>query len=122
MRPQVTAGQSLEVNRNVRRILVANWIDLGRLSVRSIKDSVYMRGSLQKLPGANSALTTSQVQVIYDKIRSVKFVKHVRVELDNWSFNPGTGTWEATADRQRRTADTAGHFQKKHDKQSYRVE
>lgn len=121
MTPQATASSSLEMNRNVRRILVANWIDLGRLSVRSVKDSVYMRGSLQKLPGSDSVLTAAQVQAMYDKIKAVKFVKHIRVELDNWALNPSTGAWEAISDRNRR-ADSTGQFQQKQRKSSYRID
>jgi hypothetical protein len=121
MTPPATASSSLDMNRHVRRILVANWIDLGRLSVRSVKDSVYMRGSLQKLPGSDSALTTAQVQMMYDKIKAVKFVKHIRAEFDNWAFSPSTGTWEATG-HQKRTADAANQFQQKHRKQSYRID
>ena len=122
MTPPATASSSLEMNRHVRRILVANWIDLGRLSVRSVKDSVYMRGSLQKLPGSDSVLTTAQVQVMYDKIKAVKFVKHIRAEFDNWTLHPSTGTWEATGGNRKRTADATNQFQQKHRKQSYRLD
>ena len=122
MTPQTAAYSNLDINRGVRCIFVANWIDLGRLSIRSVKDSVYLRGSLQKLPGSDSALSTAQVQLIYDKIKSVQFVKHVYAELDNWMLNPSTGTWEAISDRQKRTSHAANEFAQKHRKESYQID
>lgn len=112
----------LEVNRDVRRALVMHWIDLGRLSVHTQKDRVHIRGSLHKLPGADSPLTPSSVDVIYKKIKAAAGMRRVHIELDNWNFNSATGTWEPYASRDKRVADSMQKFTDGPPQSSFKLE
>ncbi|MEI6807297.1 MAG: hypothetical protein WCN95_01130 [bacterium] len=84
----------LEVNRDVRRAMVMHWIDLGRLSVHTQKDRVHIRGSLLKLPGADSPLTSSGVDIIFKKIKLAAGNRRLHIEFDNWNMNASSGAWE----------------------------
>lgn len=119
---KVAARSNLDINRDVRRIFVAHWIDLGRLSIRSAKDSVYLSGSLRKLPGVDSDVTAAQVEAMYKKIKCVGSVKHVRVEFDNWFHNHSTGAWETLANRHKQAPRAVHGFEEKRPHKSYRVE
>ncbi len=85
---------SLEINRGVRRILVSKWIDLGRLSIHTTKNSVLIRGCLQKLPGSDAQLSAEYLEVIYKKIQEIENVQVVTIQLDNWIRNGATGSWQ----------------------------
>ena len=92
---RTTDGRShLEINREVRRIMVANWIDLGRISIHTVNTSVYIRGSLHKLPGSDTQLHAQQIEEIHRKIRNVKDVSQVFMEFDNWHRNDISNAWE----------------------------
>lgn len=98
-----TGEQSiLEVNRDVRRAMVMHWIDLGRLSVHTQKDRVHIRGTLLKLPGADSPLTSSSVEIVFKKIKAAAGGRQLHIEFDNWNQNAATGTWEPYATRDNR--------------------
>ena len=99
-----SAPSSLEINRNVRRVLVSNWVDLGRLSLHSVKQSVYIRGSMRKLPGSDSDLTPQNLEAMHNKIRRLNGVKHIHMELDNWTRSPVTGAWERVGSKEKREA------------------
>ncbi len=86
---------SLEINREVRRILVAHWIDLGRVSIHSVKVAAYIRGTLQKLPGADSSVNAACIEAIHDKIRRIPGVRHIHMQLDNWVKGTAGGGWES---------------------------
>ena len=84
---------NLEISRNARRILVSKWIDLGRLSIHATKNSVLIRGILQKLPGADAQITPEYMESIYRKLQEVPDVQSVNLQLDNWIRNGATGSW-----------------------------
>lgn len=119
-----TGEQSnLEVNRNVRRVLVTHWIDLGRLSIHTMKDSVHLRGSLMKLPGADSPLNSSSVDIIFKKIKTAVDGRRLQIDFDNWTLNSATGTWETGAIRDKRHSDLSQDFQERAGQSSsYRIE
>ena len=92
----MAAGRSitLEINRNVRRVLVSRWVDLGRLSINTVGTTVYLRGVLQKLPGSGAELNSAALENIYQKIRAISGVQNVQLQLENWERNGSTGAWE----------------------------
>lgn len=113
---------NLEVTKEVRRVLVMHWIDLGRLSVHTLKDSVHIRGSLAKLPGADSPLTSASVDVIYKKIRTAVKERRLHMEFDNWILNSASGAWEPSHVRDKRSVDAVRDFREKSVETSYRIE
>lgn len=82
----------LEINRDIRRVLVRHWIDLGQLSVRSTGGRVNVRGRLQRIEGRSEELTSSIVERIATEIRRIPGVGGVSIELANWTS--GGGTWK----------------------------
>jgi hypothetical protein len=82
-----------EINRKLRSIMIKHWIDLGRISIRTVRDRVFLHGSLQRLPGSRGEVNVSVVETIFDEIRRVKGVRHIRVELDNWRQVGAGNSW-----------------------------
>ena len=97
---------SLDINRGVRRILVSHWIDLGRVSISTVRTTVYMRGVMHKLPGSGGSLNPEVMEVLYRKIKALKGVNTVQIQLSNWSRNTTTGSWDETFDA---TTDARRH-------------
>ena len=93
------ASSDLDTNRQVRQILVRHWIDLGRLSLRSIGVTVYLRGSLLRLPGVNQALLPQHIQALFQEIRRCPAVKRALPEFDNWSYDEATSQWRMKSGR-----------------------
>lgn len=74
----------LEINSAVRRVLVRHWIDLGRVSIRTQKGKVTVRGTLDKLSESDQPLTGTVVEGIFGDIRRIHGVLRVMAELQNW--------------------------------------
>ncbi len=88
----------LEINRAIRRILVKHWIDLGRISVHSMRGRVAIYGLLQRIEGRMEPLAGPVLDAMFRDIQRIPGVHAVRPHLDNWT-NEG-GRWrpiEATS-------------------------
>ena len=83
----------LEINRDARKVLVRHWIDLGKLSCRSVSGRLSIRGSLQRISGVPVELTSALVETIFNDLRKIRGVVNITSELDNWSF--ALGKWNA---------------------------
>lgn len=79
----------LEVNRNIRRIFVRHWIDLGRLSIRTYQGRLSIRGYLQRIGGKDEELTTPIVEAMFAEIKRITSVQQVTAELENWTNDAG---------------------------------
>ena len=99
-----------------------HWIDLGRLSVHTQKDRVHIRGSLMKLPGADSPLTSSSVDIIFKKIKTAAGSKRLHIEFDNWNQNAATGTWEPHATKDTRVIKAIQSGQDAPAQSSFKIE
>ena len=88
----MTSTTDLAINRHVRRIMVKHWIDLGRMSIRTVRGVVVVYGRLQRIPGRDELIPPTVESIFYD-IRRIKEVKWVRPHLDNWSND--AGLWQA---------------------------
>ena len=75
----------LEINRNVRKVLVRNWIDLGRLSVRSTNGTLQIRGVLQRISGVSDELTVGAVETMFKQLKRISNVRNMRVTIENWT-------------------------------------
>lgn len=78
-------ASDLDTNREIRRILVKHWIDLGRVAVRTAHNRVTIYGTLQHLPGTRDELRPEIVKTIFDDIKKIDGVMRVTAKLDNWS-------------------------------------
>ena len=83
----------IEIVRNIRRVMVRHWIDLGRLSVRSQAGRVTVSGILLRIGGVHEPLTTPIVEAMFRQIKRIRNVSYVSVNLENWT-NKG-GMWRA---------------------------
>ena len=81
--------EDLRINRDVRKILVKHWLDLGRLSIRSSLGRLMIRGSLERIRGVKEELTPPIVNEMFRKIKQIKNVVRMSVELDNWANDDG---------------------------------
>jgi hypothetical protein len=87
----MTIQNDLDVTRNVRRVLVKHWIDLGRLSIRAIRGHVLIHGFLQRIPGLKEELTTPIVEAMFLEIKRVPGFQRMTPQIVNW-INEG-GRW-----------------------------
>jgi len=86
------AQTDLDINRNVRRVMVRHWVDLGRLRLSCTNGRISIRGTLLKVPGQGSSdLIPANVDTIFQDLKRIQNVKWVTGELDNWT--DATGSW-----------------------------
>lgn len=79
----------LEINRDIRKVLVRHWIDLGKLSFRSSNGRVWVRGSLQRIAGVQEELTPTLVEAIFGDAKKIRGVVTISTELENWVVTAG---------------------------------
>lgn len=79
----------LEINRDVRKVLVRHWIDLGKLSCRSGNGRLSVRGSLHRIAGVREELTAAIVEIIFSDMKKIRGVVNITPELENWSMAMG---------------------------------
>jgi hypothetical protein len=85
----------LHVNCAVRRVLVRHWIDLGKISIRTMSGVSYLSGALCRLPKVTPALSGHQVAEILAEIERVPAVRRVQPNFTNWWES--VGGWEPIA-------------------------
>jgi len=85
----MTDSNDLKLNREVRRILVKHYVDLGRLAVRSQRGRVTIFGHLQRVMGALEPLTPPIVEAMFYEIGRLRLASKINVRLDNWAFDGG---------------------------------
>ncbi len=56
----------LEINRDIRKVMVRHWIDLGKISFRSSNGRIWVRGSLQRIAGVREELHQRATMVLAD--------------------------------------------------------
>lgn len=88
----------LDINRNVRRILIRHRIDLGWLSVATCRGAVRIHGKFQRIPGAEVELNALFMGAIFDEIRRQSGSKRISAELQNWSHDGNLRSWTPKSD------------------------
>ena len=100
----------LELNRDVRKVFVRHWIDLGKISFRSSNGKISIRGALYRIAGVQEELTSTLVEGMFAEIRRLRGVANVQAEFENWVYL--LGKWQSADDvRGRQTAPGAGTAQ-----------
>lgn len=82
----------LHMNCAVRHVLVRHWIDLGKISIRTVSGVSYLSGALCRLPQVTPALSGRKVGEILAEIRHVPLVRRVEPNFTNWCES--VGGWE----------------------------
>ena len=88
----------LEINLNVRKVMVRHQIDLGWLSHHAFRGTVYIQGDLLLLPGVSSELTPIMVNALFDEIGCAAGVRNMVIELRNWHHNSYNAGWQLAKD------------------------
>jgi hypothetical protein len=79
----------LDINRHIRRVLVKHWIDLGKLSIRTTKGRVAIRGYLDRISGSQERLSSPVVDGMFNDIERINGVERMQVDLANWVNSEG---------------------------------
>lgn len=86
--------ERLAINRKVRRILVAHFVDIGRLAFTVYPGRILFRGSLVRMEGGPGDLTPNLVRTIFDAILSENSaINRISTQFDNW-VQRGPRDWE----------------------------
>ena len=81
--------EDLKINREARKVLVKHWLDLGRLSIRTSLGKLMIRGFLERIRGVKEDLSPSIVTEIFARIKRIKGVTRMTIDLDNWKNDEG---------------------------------
>ena len=90
---KLTIAERNEIFRRIRAVLVRHWIDLGFLSIHVSEQTVYIRGSLKRLPGVPEQLSGSIVESVFNEIKHIRGVSRVQAQFDNWDGSVVAGGW-----------------------------
>ena len=71
------------INSSVRRILVQHWIDLGSLSIRTIRGVVTVSGALVKLRDSRAVIGQEELEGIRLAIQRCPGVRRLQLDLTN---------------------------------------
>jgi len=94
--------QDLKINRQIRAALVRHWIDLGKLSIRSVMGKVKLHGSLNRIYGKKEDLTPAVVETMFLDIKRIRGVHSVIADVDNWT--DAGGKWQPLNKEGKRSA------------------
>ena len=81
--------EDLKTNRDVRKILVKHWLDLGRLSIRTAMGRLTIRGKLERIRGVQEDLAPAIVNDMFSRIKRIRNVARMTIDLENWTCEDG---------------------------------
>jgi hypothetical protein len=107
----------LDINREIRKVLVKHWIDLGRLSIRTSRGRVMIHGLLDRIAGSREKLSSPIVEAMFEEIHRIDGVNRVTAELANWVNSEGKSWVEIERGKHMIQTDqqSAGHRQTSYD-------
>src|SRR5438093_980050 len=82
----------LDVNVAIRRILVRHWVDLGKITIRTTNSVPTLGGVLTRISDDYKHMITPNLDEIVAEIRRIRGVRHVNVQLTDWSLQAGGWT------------------------------
>jgi len=83
-----------EIYRQIRVVLVRHLIDLGRLMIEISSNALYLRGTLERLPGVKAELTPEIIAVIVAELGRIPGIPRVEPRLDNWLWTQEGRAWK----------------------------
>ena len=81
--------EDLKINREVRKVLVKHWLDLGRMSIRTAQGKLMMRGFMERIRGVKEDLTPVIVNDIFNRIKRINGITRMTIDIDNWKNEDG---------------------------------
>ena len=80
--------EAWKVNSKVKIILSRNWVDVPRLLVNTVKDTVCIKGELSfmgdKVDGHNDLVVSSQLRKVEREIMALRDIRHVDWRITGW--------------------------------------
>jgi hypothetical protein len=77
-----------KVNSKVKIILSRNWVDVPRLLVNTVKDTVCIKGDLSftggKVDGHNELAVSSQLRKVEREVLALPDIRHVDWRITGW--------------------------------------
>ena len=73
-----------EIYRQVRTVLVRHLIDVGRLTIQISMNHLHLVGSLCRITGATTPLSSATIQSIFSELRMIRGVRRVNGTFMNW--------------------------------------
>ncbi len=85
------AVSDFRINSLVRSVFARHWIDTAKVSVVTVKGSVFLGGSIHKLPGVASDIEINEalMETIDSEIRRIRNVKRVTYRFEEWRKEAG---------------------------------
>ncbi|MBD3161891.1 MAG: hypothetical protein GF328_07290 [Candidatus Latescibacteria bacterium] len=78
----------MELQAAIRRMLVAHWIDVGKINIQVTSSTALLRGQLLRVQDGEP-ITPLVIEELEQKLSRIKGVKHVRWRLENWVLDRG---------------------------------
>ena len=82
----------------IRHILTSCWADISTINIRVNKGNVYLSGLLQRMTHEHRQFNTTQLKRLDLSIRSLRTVKAVYYNFDNWECSV-YGVWREQTSR-----------------------
>jgi len=80
--------EAWKINSKVKIILSRNWVDVPRLLVNTVKDTVCIKGELSfmgdKVDGHNDLVVSSQLRKVEREILALRDIRHVDWRITGW--------------------------------------
>ena len=81
-----------QIKTNIRHVLTSGWVDITKVLVRVTGGIAYLSGTLQRMTQEHQELLPSQLKRLDLSIRSLRGVRGVYYNFDNWKYSV-YGTW-----------------------------
>jgi hypothetical protein len=79
---------STDVTQAVRRVLVKNWLDMGKIRIQVAGGTVIVRGRLMRARGEDQ-VNELFIEQLEQQLRGTKGLKQLRFSLDDWEHDRG---------------------------------
>jgi hypothetical protein len=80
------------INAAVRRVLTGLWVDITLVNVGTYSGVLHLSGRLQRMTASHSELDANGLMELDRRLRSVRGVRDVRYQFDNWQ-RTSLGQW-----------------------------
>ena len=78
-----------EINTRVRQILISYNIDMSKLSYSCIKKTIYLYGSLNKIPYGDFSI--ANIKSLVAELMHLPRIRDVQFDLENWIISTEAG-------------------------------
>ncbi len=79
----------VDLHAAVRRVLVKNWLDMGKVKIQIAGGTIILRGTVTKGREGDTPVDGLFIEELETQIRGVKGVKFVRWMIEGWKYDRG---------------------------------